>query len=209
MLADIGTDHAYIPVYLVECGIAKNAVASDVAVGPSKRAENNIKLHGFSDKISVVVGNGLEKIENADVFVIAGMGGNMICDILKDGDVKAKAASCIVLQPMTCVFDVRKFLFENGYEIIFEDLAEEDDKIYNILTVKAGNQTSSNEIYHHLGGYLIENRHPLLGKYIKKKIHSLKIAADNMKNSDSEDVQKKREENLRLIGEFKKVGETL
>lgn len=209
VLADIGTDHAYIPVFLVLNGIAESAVASDIAKGPAKRAENNIKSHGLSDKISVVVGNGLEKIKKADVIVIAGMGGNMICDILKGNEAIAKSASCIILQPMTCVYDVRKFLFENGYTIVFEDLAREDNKIYNILTVKSGKQTVENDIYHHLGGYLIENKHPLLGEYIKKKIHSLKVAADNMENSKSQEVQKKRLENLKLIGKLEKVGETL
>ena len=209
IMADIGTDHAYIPVFLVKNGTVKRAIASDIAKGPAKRAENNIKAHGLSDKITVVVGNGLSKIEKADVFVIAGMGGNMVCDILKDSGEKAKSADCIVLQPMTCLYDVRKFLCENGYKIIFEDLAQEDDKIYNILKVKAGEQTVNDDVFHHLGGYLIENNHPLLGEYIKKRIHSLTVAADNMKNSTSEEVQKKRAENLKLICEFKKVGETL
>ena len=82
VVADIGTDHAYVPIYLVENGIADFVIASDVVEGPAMRAIENIKRHNLSDKIDVRIGNGLEKVKQADVIIIAGMGGKLICDII-------------------------------------------------------------------------------------------------------------------------------
>ena len=183
VVADIGTDHAYIPIYLVQNGIAKEGIASDISEGPAKIARQNIEKYGLVSEISVVVGDGLEGIPYAEVIIIAGMGGKMICDILENGEQTAKAAQLLVLQPMTMACELRKYLHGAGFEILSETLAKEDEKLYNILVVKAGSQSYGDEIFYHLGKSLIDERHPLLGEYIQKRVNALEIALNGMDNS--------------------------
>ncbi|MFA6308428.1 MAG: class I SAM-dependent methyltransferase [Clostridia bacterium] len=138
IVADIGTDHAYIPIFLVENGVCKSVIASDVRKGPLKAAKLNIKNAGFEDKIETLMGDGLETIsENkADVIIIAGMGGILISKILTEGKAMAKSAKSLILQPMNRLDEVRKWLTENDFEIYDEELCAEGEKIYNVICAK-------------------------------------------------------------------------
>ncbi|OQB15195.1 MAG: tRNA (adenine(22)-N(1))-methyltransferase [Firmicutes bacterium ADurb.Bin193] len=195
-LADIGTDHAYIPIHLIEKGVIKRAVASDIAAGPAKIALRNIKRHGLEDRISVVTGYGLEPIDCADVIVIAGMGGKVICDILTAGEKVARSARLVVIQPMTMVMDVRRFLSEKGFAITDEAIAKEGQKLYNIMAVRTGEEIIEDDIYFYVGKRLVEKKDPLLGEYIGKRIAALDISIDNMGNSVGE--LEKREQFISL-----------
>lgn len=131
-LCDIGTDHAYLPVYLTERGICSGALAADLRKGPLENAEKTVKEHGLEDKIILRLSDGLDNIlpEEADDIVLAGMGGDLICDILgralwiKDKDKR------IIAQPQTHSEKVRAFFINNGFEIVGESAAEEDGRIY-------------------------------------------------------------------------------
>ena len=210
MLADIGTDHAYIPIYSVQTGIADSAIASDVVKGPLKIATDNIKSHNLQDRIIPVLANGLETAKNADVIVIAGMGGKLICNILQDNMDIAKNADYLVIQPMTCSYELRKFLHENGFSITEERLAREEDKIYNIIVVQKGNEKFEDDFYYHIGKKLFENNDPLLLEHIKmraevihKQIEGLKKASDSQLHLKA----KKLENTLhRIIQEVDKNG---
>ncbi len=195
-LADIGTDHAYIPIHLVQSRVAKRAIASDVSIGPTKIASMNIEQHALSHKISVERGYGLEKAAGADVIVIAGMGGKLICDIIEADLQTARAAKALVIQPMTAVEDVRRFLHEKDFTITKEAIAKEDEKLYNIIAAENGREIIDDDIYYYVGKKLIEGRDSLLGQYILKRVNSLSIAIDNMENSGI--MQKKREEFITL-----------
>ena len=142
VLADIGTDHAYVPIYCLENGKCDFAIACDINKGPLKSAYDNIALHNLSDKIETRLSNGLEKLEpnEADTIVIAGMGGFLIRDILVAGADKIADAT-LILQPMVAVSELREFLCDNGYNIYGEKLAREGNKFYNILCVKRGECT--------------------------------------------------------------------
>jgi len=209
LLADIGTDHAYIPIYLVQKGIAERAVASDVVKGPAMRAERNIAEYGLSHKIKVQIADGLNCVYGADVIIIAGMGGKLICDILKQGMLAAKAAGTIVLQPMTAVYEVRKFLHSNGFVITKDTIAKEDDKLYNIITARKGHESYSQDIYYHIGKLTIDHNDPLLPEYIAKKVHSFDVMLENMANSQDIDVIIKRREIAELREQFLKAGEDI
>ena len=185
LLADIGTDHAYIPIYAIKNGIATNAIASDVVKGPLKIATDNIKSHGLENKISPRLANGLESADGADVIVIAGMGGKLICTILENSIEIAKKADYMVIQPMTCCYELRRFLHENGFSIREERLAREEDKIYNIMVVEKGTEQFDDDFYYHIGKKLFEANDPLLFEHIKmraevihKQIEGLKKASD-------------------------------
>lgn len=136
-LYDIGTDHAYLPVYLVTEGRTDTAYACDVAEGPLSSAERNIASAGLSDRIKTVLSDGLSAVTlvcPCDI-VIAGMGGELIASII-DAKPEVKHPDVrLVLQPMTKTEYLRRYLAENGFEIIKEDLAEEG-KIYQITACR-------------------------------------------------------------------------
>lgn len=140
VLADIGTDHGYIPIFAVNNGLCKNAIACDINSGPLISAKENIQLYNLSDKIETRLSNGLQALSpmEADAIVIAGMGGLLIRDILTDGKDKICDETTLILQPMVAVDQLREFLIKNGFNIFKEHLSREGDKFYNILCIKKG-----------------------------------------------------------------------
>ncbi len=140
VLADIGTDHAHLPIYLLENGIIKSAIASDIRTGPLKKAEENTKKYGFEDKISLRLGAGLEKVKpnECDTISIAGMGGETIAQILADAKWTNSENYTLLLQPMTMIYYLRKWLWQNGYEILEENVCKEDHRRYVVMIVKGG-----------------------------------------------------------------------
>lgn len=136
-VADIGTDHAYLPIWLTMSGRCPRAVASDIKEGPVRRAADMVGRYGQAGRIVIRQGTGLAPVAagEADCIVIAGMGGLVIAEILKQGEQVLKGARQIILQPMTAVPELRAFLCQNGYRIQQELLAQEDEKLYHILSV--------------------------------------------------------------------------
>lgn len=133
-VADVGTDHAYLPIYLVRTKKALSAIASDINEGPYLRAKKNVEAAGLSEKISTLCTAGLcgiEKFAPTDVL-ICGMGGELIASILSDAPWTKNERIRLILQPMTHSEILRAFLIENGYSIIGEALAKEE-KIYQII----------------------------------------------------------------------------
>ncbi len=191
ILADIGTDHAYIPIYAIQSGIADRAIASDIVEGPLKIASDNIKANNQEDNIITALADGLSSAQNADVIVIAGMGGKLICKLLSDNIEIAKSAEYMVIQPMTCSYELRKFLHENGFEITDERLAEEEDKVYNIMIAKKGSGSFDDEFHYHIGKKLFDNRDPLLSKYIRIRANVIKKQILGLKTSENTELHTK------------------
>ncbi len=207
LLADIGTDHAYIPIYAIQNHLAKKAVAGDVVKGPLSIATENIVSHGLENKITPVLANGLDAAKEADVIVIAGMGGKLICEILENNLKIAKTANYMVIQPMTCSYELRSFLHENGFEIIDEKLTKEEDKIYSILVVKNGVEKYHDDFYYHIGKKLFEKRDKLLSQYIKLRAEVIKKQFKGMKSSKDPDLHQKAKELETLYNRFIKEAE--
>lgn len=137
VVADIGTDHAYLPIYLVLNGKVSSAYASDINEGPIKKANENIQKHCLNDKISTKVISGLdgiEKIAPSDI-VICGMGGELIVKILENSPYIRQESIRLILQPMTQVDKVREYV-SNGFSTIAEDIVFEDEKVYQILCLR-------------------------------------------------------------------------
>jgi len=134
-LADIGTDHAYLPTYLMKQGIISSAIAADIGEGPAASARRTVQDAGLSDMIDVRVCDGLSAITPDEVsdIVIAGMGGETIVHILSDAPWVKSADIRLVLQPMTKVVELRRFLFDNGFSIDEERVIIDGDHVYNIL----------------------------------------------------------------------------
>ncbi len=200
--ADIGTDHAYIPIALVSEGITPRAIASDIKKGPLARAAANIRLHGLEKKIETRLGAGLETLaagDNAEVIIIAGMGGILISDILEASPDIVKKAKLLILQPMTAVTELRRYLSENHYEIAAEYLQDEEEKIYNILIAKPMGNTpyTLRELY--LGKDLCKTSPQLFERYRQAVLTKLNKRADGLKKSQNPENKKELSEILSLL----------
>lgn len=139
-LADIGTDHGYIPIYCAENGRCRRGIACDINAGPLRAATENIAAHGLTDKIETRLSDGLDALApmEADTIVVAGMGGFLIRDIIARGSSRIGDDTLLVLQPMVAAAELREFLCDNGFFIEQEYLAREDCKFYNIICARRG-----------------------------------------------------------------------
>lgn len=194
VLADIGTDHAYLPIYLIKNNICKKVIASDVNKGPVEKARRNIAFEGVEDCIECRLGGGLSvlKTNEAQIVVIAGMGGNLIRDILNDGINVFKTAEYVILQPAQNPEVLRKYLYETGFHILDEELCEDENKFYEIIKVKYDNKPQKlNEIDYEISKILFNKKHHLLKKYICIKLKKYGKILSNI-NSTSALAQEKK-----------------
>lgn len=171
--ADIGTDHAYSPIYLVQSGICPMAIATDIKKGPLRKAEKNIIRYHMQDKIELRLGDGLIPIENdgCDVLIIAGMGGVLIRDIIEKSIDTARKAKYIVMQPMYAEEALREFLLRYGFNIMEESLAKHEGRIYPVIKGAYDGIVREEDIFHlYIGRRLFEQRDPLLKEFLKKRI---------------------------------------
>lgn len=137
-LADIGSDHAYLPCYLIEKGEIEFAIAGEVVEGPFKNALKEVSQKRLENKIDVRLGDGVMVVnadDQIDTITIAGMGGSLIRSILEKGQTyqKVTGKETLILQPNVFEETVRRYLMDNGYRIIAESILEENDKIYEII----------------------------------------------------------------------------
>ncbi|RSD27473.1 tRNA (adenine(22)-N(1))-methyltransferase [Mesobacillus subterraneus] len=139
-IADIGSDHAYLPCNVVNKGIVPFAIAGEVAQGPYLSALEQVQSENLTEQISVRKGDGLEVMEpgEVDCITVAGMGGTLISTILENGKEKLEGVSRLVLQPNVGSFAVRSWLIDNGWELVDEEVLKEDGKIYEILVAEKG-----------------------------------------------------------------------
>ncbi|WP_406242265.1 tRNA (adenine(22)-N(1))-methyltransferase [Tissierella carlieri] len=138
IVADIGTDHGYIPAYLIENKISKKVIGTDISKGSLDKIIEYVKELGFEDKIDSRLGDGLEVIKpyEVDTVIIAGMGGLLIRDILEKHKEISNSIIDFILQPMVAAKELRQYLIENNFEIIKEELVKEENKYYEIIHAK-------------------------------------------------------------------------
>lgn len=190
IIADIGTDHAYIPIYLIENSMADFVIASDVKEGPVSIARDNIKNHSLSDKIEVRLGSGLSVLKQgeADTIIIAGMGGILISEII-DMDIEIAKASKLILQPMNAQYELRKYLLSHGFKITDEDISIEGHKVYNIMTVESGHQEKfENDFEYQIPKYL--KKHKYFKNLYDKKHREFTKVIKGLENSKEVDEEK-------------------
>ena len=147
-IADVGTDHAYLPIYLYMAGVIRGAVVGDINQGPIDRAKANIRKYSCESAIIPILSDGLCKIDEVspDTVFILGMGGELIVNIISKAEWLKDKKTRLVLQPMTHAEILRAYLFDNGFEIVEEELVE-DGKIYQIIVAEyTGNKVSANKL---------------------------------------------------------------
>jgi len=143
---DVGTDHAYIPIFLLQNGICAFAAGSDINTGPLEAAKNNAEYYGVSDRLELYLSDGLKTAEceknNYDCVIICGMGGEMIVSIIENAEWLKNPAVSLILQPMTMQNTLRHYLAANGFEITDETITE-DKKYYQIIVCRYTGRTYS------------------------------------------------------------------
>ena len=159
-LADIGTDHAYLPIWLAKQGLITRAIAADVKLGPLQKAQINIERYHVQNMVSARLSDGLNEIfpQEADDIVIAGMGGEMIIQIISDAFWLKAERVHLILQPMTSAEQLRIFLAERGFAVLREQAVVEDGRAYSVLLVQYNpEKVCVDEFYPHIGKLTAES----------------------------------------------------
>ena len=197
-VADIGTDHAYLPIELVQKNIAISAVAADVHIGPYQAAKGNIENLGLNHKISVRFGDGLAVLSpgEVDTVVIAGMGGGTIIEILNSNPEVTSSLSRLILQPMVATGLVRRWLLANEWRIIDEALVQDDGTLYEIVVAEQGGSVIPEPIMYDIGMKLWDNKPELLQLHIDSLIAQTKRVLHEMEASNTARQSPKYDEYL-------------
>ena len=191
ILLDVGSDHAYLPIELIERGQIKSAIAGEVVDGPYQSAVKNVEANGLKEKIQVRLANGLAAFEEEDqvtVITIAGMGGRLIATILEEGLDKLSNIQRLILQPNNREDDLRIWLQDNGFQIVAESILEEAGKFYEILVVEAGQmKLSASDI--RFGPFLSKEVSPVFVQKWQKEATKLEFALSQIPEKNLQERQ--------------------
>jgi tRNA (adenine22-N1)-methyltransferase len=207
IVGDIGTDHGYIPVYLVENKISKKVIGTDISKNSLNKIIEYVKLTGNEEKVDIRLGDGLEVIRpfEIDTVVIAGMGGLLIRDILDKDKEKRDSITHFILQANVATKELREYLYENNFQIIDEKLVKEDSKFYEIIYAKKGKEYISKDIYYEIGKKLILNKDPLVREFIDSKIKTIEKIIEEIKDKKTEKSEERYKELIKRTIELKEV----
>jgi len=207
IVADIGTDHGYIPIYLIEKGISKRVIATDISRNSLNKIVEYMGEGRYDGKIDTRVGDGLEPIKpfEVDTVVIAGMGGLLIRDILDGDEYKRDSITNFILQPNVAARELRMYLYENNFKIVDEALVKEEDRFYEVIWAKKGKDYVERDIYYEIGKKLLSNRDPLLKEFICNKIDIKKGILKELEGKDTPKVMDRHGELIENIDELRMV----
>jgi len=210
-LADIGSDHAYLPCYAYIRGYITTAIAGEITEGPLRSAKEQVRKTGLEHVISVRKGDGLEVIQpnEVDCITIAGMGGTLIKNILDRGKEKLVGVKRLILQPNVGAHVVREWLLEHDWELIAERIIEEDGRIYEILVAEKGEGKrpyDSLEAGLLLGPFLMKERSSIFTKKWQLEMNQWKkILKQLEENATTVEAKEKKRELERRINIVKEV----
>ncbi len=184
VLADIGTDHGYLPIAALEEQRIPSAIACDLNQGPLEAAKRAVKEVGLEETIDLRLGNGLQPITPGEAtnVVIAGMGGTTIINILDAAPQVTDELTRIIVQPMNAAGSVRRWMADNDWFIVAENLVEEDGIMYEIIAAEPGRMPLK-PILADVGPMLWMAKHPLIKRHIYRLMQSDKAILENMKKS--------------------------
>lgn len=182
LTADIGSDHCYLPIYLLDNGITDRVIATDINEGPLKKAALNLKRRGLEGQVTLIRADGLDGIEEykPDCILICGMGGELICNIISASEYPKRSGVSLILQPMTKSNELRRYLCEHGFDIIDETLAAED-KIYEIIfAVYDGAKHEYSEAELLVGRRNIEKRQDCFVDFLRHRLAYIRQKSDGL-----------------------------
>lgn len=229
-VADVGTDHGYVPIYLIKEGIAEAALAMDVREGPLERAREHIRSYGLEGRIKTRLSDGLEQLRagEADTVVIAGMGGELMIHILEEGMHVWETVDHWVLSPQSEIDKVRRYLEQNSFSLLDETMLVEEGKYYTVMSAgrnmtadeTAGGAaspegkrqaedekqgTDMGESDYLYGRRLIEKKSPVLKEYLEKEKKTLKGILGQVTGQDSDGARRRQNEILKEISQIEEV----
>ncbi|MEK6263858.1 MAG: class I SAM-dependent methyltransferase [Clostridium sp.] len=204
-IIDVGTDHGYVPIYLVRNGLINSAIASDINSGPVEKAKKNVHESMLSPKITCRRGSGLStvKVGEVQVAIIAGMGGNLIRDILEADLLVVKKMEYVILQPVQNAEVLREYLYNTGYDILCEDICFDDGKFYEIIKAKYNTvPLVLDRIYYEISKTLLDEKHPVMQQFIGFKLKKY-LKVYNTLNENTIAVKNRKEQLYPVIKKLK------
>lgn len=180
-IVDVGTDHAFLPAYLILNGYVKRALACDLRKGPICNAEKTAEIYHIKDKIELRLSDGLKNVnpDEAEDIIICGMGGTLIRDILAETEWIKNKKYRLILQPQSHSEDLRQFLIENGFEISDEKVCEDAGRSYNIICAEFTGEAKNYPEYYPYFGCLIFMKEPDAIKIVNKQLKYLKVRRES------------------------------
>lgn len=208
IIADIGTDHAYIPIFLYKNNKIKSGIACDISKGSLQKAKDNIKKYNLQGKIQTRLGNGLEKIslqDNVDTVIIAGIGGMLMIDILEKGKYILENVKELILQPQKDIDKVREYLHKNNFKIIDDEMLKDDGKYYTIIkSIKGKEDILYKKEEYVFGRFEINNKCQILKEYIEDQLYKMEIVLKNIKETNIQNRILEIEDNIKTYKEVLK-----
>lgn len=210
VVCDVGCDHGFVSIYLVQQGIAPKVYAMDVGKGPLERAKEHIKEYELEAYIETRLSDGLNALQvgEADCMICAGMGGKLMMRILKEGSEKARAMKELILQPQSEIALFRAFLRKEGYKVVRENMIYEDGKFYPMMKVVPENKNEElvpeYVLWDKFGELLLKEKHPVLCQYLAQSKEYLAELLSHVNAQGGERAQGRVEEiqeELRMINE--------
>lgn len=187
-LADIGTDHGYIPIYLCQKNVIPSAIAMDIGKGPLQQATAHIGQQGLSDRIETRLSDGLAALQpgEADTILIAGMGGGLVMKILSEGAHALTGEEELILQPQSEIAQVRQYLRAHGIQIVEEEMILEDGKYYPMMKVMQGKapegaeDSVAEQVEDAFGPILLQKKHPVLQEWLERELRVVNTVCDQL-----------------------------
>ncbi len=203
-VADVGTDHGYVPIWLLKSGRAQYVIASDINPEPLENARRNAELHGTKNGLELILSGGISHLraDSAETIIIAGMGGETIADILSRASWVSDGRHRLILQPMTKQSELIDWLYRNGLFIKRARLAEDNGEIYIVLLAEGGSSAPPSGAARIIPEALMAERTPLLSRYLELHIKRISNALEGMKSSKGKKDPERIAEYERILEEL-------
>lgn len=206
-VADIGTDHAMLPIYLVKTNISPGVIATDINENPFLSACRQVQAYGAGGMVEVRKGDGLETLRSGevDVIVVAGMGGNTIIGILERSPEVLAGIRRLVLQPMADPGSLRTWLAGNGWRLVGEELVKELDRFYVIMAAEPGEAPPEDGFMQEIGPLLVRKSSPVLIEYLEKIKEDYQRVLGGLARSRTEESMEKAVEMTTKLSRIKEL----
>lgn len=197
-VADIGTDHGYLGIYLLQSGAARHVIACDLRKDPLENARRNAKLFGVDGEMELRLSDGLEKIlpDEVDTVVMAGMGGDLIQKILSQCPWRKREGLQFILQPQSAGNVLRRWLCEDGFEIRREEPVQDGHFLYTVMAIRQGTPSPLTPGTEYASPALLASKSPLVGTYLARVENALQETVRGLTNAE-----KQRPERLAYFGQ--------